>query len=98
VTADVAPVDANPMGDLAAWITQHRKAASSPQPVPHDEGAVPTIPPLDSTAAPPNPFLPTRDTLLYVSLPLALFLGTGTLVVLGAIGATRHFKRVSRRE
>lgn len=98
VTADVALVDANPMGDLAEWITRHRKAASTPKPVPHDEGTVPTIPPLESAAAPTNPFLPTRDTLLYVSLPLALLLGTGTLVVLGAIGATRHFKRVARRE
>jgi subtilisin family serine protease len=97
LTADVAAVDENPMGDLAAWITQHRKAESTPESIPQDTGVVPEVPPLDSAAAPPNPFLPTRDTLLYVSLPLALFLGTGTLVVLGAIGATRHLKRATRR-
>ena len=98
LTAEVAPVKENPMGDLAAWITQHRKAASSPESVPQDKGAIPEVPPLDTAAGPPNPFLPTRDTLLYVSLPLALFLGTGTLVVLGAIGATRHLKRTARRQ
>jgi membrane-anchored mycosin MYCP len=98
VTADVAPVDENPMGDLASWITQHRKAASAPETVPQDTGSIPELPPLDTAAGPPNPFLPTRDTLLYVSLPLALFLGTGTLVVLGAIGATRHLKRTARRQ
>lgn len=97
LTADVPSVDENPMGDLAAWITQHRKAASTPKPVPEDQGSIPTVPPLDPVAGAANPFLPTRDTLLYVSLPLALFLGTGTLVVLGAIAATRQFKRVSRR-
>ncbi|MBG6239280.1 subtilisin family serine protease [Mycetocola sp. CAN_C7] len=98
LTADVAAVDENPMGDLAAWITTYRKAAATPKPVPEDTGTIPTVPPLDTVAAPANPFLPTRDTLLYVSLPLALFLGTGTLVVLGAIGATRHLKRVARRQ
>jgi membrane-anchored mycosin MYCP len=97
LTGEVAAVDENPMGDLGAWITQHRKAASTPESVPQDTGAVPEVPALDPVAGPPNPFLPTRETLLYVSLPLALFLGTGTLIVLGAIGATRHLKRTARR-
>lgn len=98
VTAEVAAVDENPMGDLAAWITQHRKAESTPESIPQDTGTIPELPPLDTVSGPPNPFLPTRDTLLYVSLPLALFLGTGTLVVLGAIGATRHLKRTAREQ
>jgi subtilisin family serine protease len=98
VTANVAAVKENPMGDLAAWIRQHRKAEATPESIPQDLGAVPEIPPLDTAASAPNPFLPTRDTLLYVSLPLAVFLGTGTLVVLGAIGATRHLKRTARRQ
>lgn len=97
LTAEVAPVEENPMGDLAAWITQHRKADATPESVPQDTGSVPDVPPLDAAPPAPNPFLPTRETLLYISLPLALFLGTGTLVVLGAIGATRHLKRVARR-
>ncbi len=97
VTAEVPAVESNPMGDLAGWITQHRKAVATPNPVPQDVGEIPAIPPLETVAGPANPFLPTRDTLLYVSLPLAVLLGTGTLVVLGAIGATRHFRRVARR-
>jgi membrane-anchored mycosin MYCP len=97
LTGEVAAVDENPMGDLAGWITQHRKAASTPESVPQDAGVIPEVPSLDPVAGPPNPFLPTRETLLYVSLPLALFLGTGTLVLLGAIGATRHLKRTARR-
>ncbi|MET4638964.1 S8 family serine peptidase [Mycetocola sp. 2940] len=98
VTAEVAAVDENPMGDLAAWIRQHRKAESTPESIPQDTGDIPELPPLDTASGPPNPFLPTRDTLLYVSLPLALFVGTGTLVVLGAIGATRHLKRTAREQ
>jgi subtilisin family serine protease len=97
VTADVPAVDANPMGDLAAWITQHRKAEAAPPEIPTDAGSVPALPPLETTADAHNPFLPTTESLLYVSIPLAVFLGTATLVVLGAIGATRQIKRVARR-
>jgi hypothetical protein len=97
VTADVPTVDTNPMGDLAAWITQHRKADVAPPEIPTDEGSVPALPPLETSADAHNPFLPTRESLLYVSIPLAVFLGTATLVVLGAIGATRQIKRVARR-
>ncbi|AWB86970.1 S8 family serine peptidase [Mycetocola zhujimingii] len=97
VTADVQTVDANPMGDLAAWITQHRKAEAAPPEIPTDKGSVPALPPIEKTANVHNPFLPTTESLLYVSIPLAVFLGTATLVVLGAIGATRQFKRVARR-
>lgn len=98
VTAQVPAVEENPMGNLAAWITQHRKAKATPESIPQDAGSIPEVPPLDPVAGGSNPFLPTRDTLLYVSLPLALFLGTGTLLVLGAIGATRHLKRTARRQ
>ncbi|MCP2030284.1 subtilisin family serine protease [Okibacterium sp. HSC-33S16] len=97
VTADVPTVDANPMGDLAAWITQHRKAEAAPPEIPTDEGSVPTLPPLETSADAHNPFLPTTESLLYVSIPLAVFLGTATLVVLGAIGATRQIKRVAQK-
>ena len=97
VTADVPAVETNPMGDLAAWITQHRKAEVAAPEVPTDEGSVPTLPPLKNTAEAHNPFFPTTESLLYVSIPLAVFLGTVTLVVLGAIGATRQFRRVARR-
>lgn len=97
VTADVPTVEANPMGDLAAWITQHRKAEAAAPEIPVDKGSVPALPPIESNAVAHNPFLPTTESLLYVSIPLAVFLGTATLVVLGAIGATRQLKRVARR-
>lgn len=97
VTAEVPAVDANPMGDLAAWITQHRRAEAAPPEIPTDKGSVPALPPIETSAEAHNPFLPTSESLLYVSIPLAVFLGTATLVVLGAIGATRQLKRVARR-
>jgi len=97
VTADVPHVDENPMGSLEDWVTLNRRQDSTSTPIPLDFGPVPEVPPVTDSAAAANPFLPTRETLLYVSLPLAVFLGTATLITLGAIGATRQFRRAARK-
>ncbi|WP_460944095.1 S8 family peptidase [Okibacterium endophyticum] len=97
VTADVPHVDENPMGSLEDWVTLNRRQESTSTPIPVDYGEVPPVPPVSDSAAAHNPFLPTRDSLLYVSLPLAVFLGTASLAVLGAIGATRQFRRAARK-
>jgi hypothetical protein len=39
-------------------------------------------------------WLPTPLTLTYVSVPLMVLVGFGTLVTLFGIGATRHIKRI----
>ncbi|MGK9146497.1 S8 family serine peptidase [Plantibacter flavus] len=101
VTGSVGPASTTPEQQLSDWITLYRRAEQVPDP---DAGAAqppatrsplpPTIPQGESIEVRANPFLPTPATLLYGSLPLALLLGTGSLVVLGVIGATRHFKRV----
>jgi membrane-anchored mycosin MYCP len=98
VTADVPAFSgAGPAEQLQEWITVHRRASATSVPVPTDTSTPKPLPPADA-AARPNPFLPTTETLLYVSIPLAVLLGTGTLVLLGAIGVTRHFRRVAHRE
>ncbi|HXH35742.1 MAG TPA: S8 family serine peptidase [Plantibacter sp.] len=104
VTASVGPAATTPQEQLSDWITLYRRAEQAPdpdqgsvQPPPTQDPLPPAIPQGEAVEVRANPFLPTPDTLLYGSLPLALLLGTGTLVWLGVIGATRHFKRVLRR-
>ncbi|MFZ4894012.1 S8 family serine peptidase [Plantibacter sp. Mn2098] len=100
VTADVGPATTSPAKQLSDWITLYRRAEQTPDQQENPSTAAPappTIPPAETGVVQANPFLPTPESLMYVSLPLALLLGTGSLVLLGAIGATRHFKRVLRR-
>jgi hypothetical protein len=40
--------------------------------------------------------LPTAWTLAYITVPLSLVAGFGTLAALLGIGATRHIRRTSR--
>ncbi|MFZ2963159.1 MAG: S8 family serine peptidase [Rhodoglobus sp.] len=98
VTATVPAVTANPMGDLAEWITIYRRAESTPAPVPTrtSSPAPPAV-----VAAPANPLgtlLPTVNLLRNVGIPLAviaLFLAAlATVVVLGA----RAFRAARRQE
>lgn len=96
VNADVPAVSANPMGSLADWIATYRPHAE------HGGGGaeasrVPeSVPPLkpEQHAAPAL----SSDLVLYLVIPLIALTGTATLVVLGAIGATRHFRRASEEE
>ncbi|MGG7465100.1 S8 family serine peptidase [Plantibacter sp. YIM 135347] len=100
VTADVGPATTTPAQQLSDWITLYRRAEQTPdhpQNTPTTAPPPPAVPPAQSVIVQANPFLPTPESLMYVSLPLALLLGTGSLVTLGAIGATRHFKRVLRK-
>lgn len=94
---DVGSVDENPLGSLAEWITVHRRATSEP-PVPSAEEqevvpiADPPLPEGDAT----NTLLPTPWTLAYITVPLSLVAGFGTLGALLGIGATRHLRRTVR--
>jgi type VII secretion-associated serine protease mycosin len=99
LTNEVEAVDANPLGSLDDWIRVHRRAD-----LPVDDG-----PGADETqeivpiADPPPPrsdsaktLLPTAWTLAYITVPLSLVAGFGTLAALLGIGATRHIRRTSR--
>ncbi|AXE54073.1 S8 family serine peptidase [Aurantimicrobium sp. MWH-Uga1] len=96
VTADVAPVKANPLGDLTEWIKLYRRGSSTSTPIPWDT----------STATPaPLPFdsgniagLPTLYQLTTVGVPLLFFAGFATIVVIGYIGVTRRLRPVVPRD
>lgn len=97
LTADVPEVDANPLGSLADWIALHRRADIEP---PTTDGESQEIVPI---ADPPLPrsdgaqtLLPTAWTLAYITVPLSLVAGFGTLAALLGIGATRHTRRTVR--
>ncbi|WP_241843076.1 S8 family serine peptidase [Agromyces albus] len=98
LTAEVPEVETSPLGSLADWIKLHRRAEA---PVPDNEGDTPQeIVPI---ADPPPPrsdaaqtLLPTPWTLAYVTVPLSLVAGFGTLAALLGIGATRHTRRIVR--
>ena len=97
VSANVPEVSANPMGSLSEWIRVYRRAQSDPQPAPSAEPVeVPPLPPAESLPEPGSPLLPTRDTLLYGSLPLMLTTVSGILVALGVIAAVRRIRLASR--
>jgi subtilisin family serine protease len=74
VTADVPPVTANPMGDLAEWIKIYRRAPATPVPLPSLSQSASPAP---VVAAPVNPLgtlLPTVNLLRDVGIPLGVFL------------------------
>ena len=97
LTADVDEVEANPLGSLADWIALHRRA-EVPAPATDAENQ-----PIVPIADPPLPrsdgaqtLLPTAWTLAYITVPLSLVAGFGTLATLLGIGATRHTRRTVR--
>jgi len=98
LTADVPSVDANPLGSLADWIRVHRRAdGESTAPTPDDVEVIvpiadPVLPGTDSAKT----MLPTPWTLAYITVPLSLVAGFGTLAALLGIGATRHTRRTAR--
>ena len=97
LTADVPEVDASPLGSLAEWITIHRRA-DAPTTESGDEAqaivpiADPPLPRSDGAQT----LLPTAWTLAYITVPLSLVAGFGTLAALLGIGATRHSRRTVR--
>ena len=97
VSADVPSVSENPMGSLSEWIRVNRRAQSDPVPEPSFEPVqVPALPPADAAPEAASPLLPTRDTLLYGSLPLIVGTASGILVALGVIAAVRRIRLASR--
>ena len=95
VNADVEPVDANPMGDLAEWIRIYRRADAGPAPT-----VAPSAPP-QSTAEPPERTLagtlyPTFNQLQFVGIPLLVLTGFTTLLIVLLVRAVRQFGMARR--
>ncbi|UWF78055.1 MULTISPECIES: S8 family serine peptidase [Microbacterium] len=93
VTASVAPVAENPMGDLEEWIRLHRRAASEPQPEPEvTPVSVPPLPAADPPSEPGSPLLPSSESLRYGTLPLLALTVPGILIGLGVTAAARRIR------
>jgi len=101
VTAKVADsTTETPTELLKAWIHLHRRVntVTEPEPDPSLETPIPAI----ADPVPPGPdlsaaWLPTPLSMTYITVPLAVLAGFGILVMLFAIGAARHFKRIRRK-
>ncbi|WP_374312160.1 S8 family serine peptidase [Microbacterium sp.] len=97
VTASVPLVDENPMGSLSEWIRVYRRAQSDPVPSrPAEPVEVAPLPPADAVEPAASPLLPSRDTVLYGTLPLSLATMAAILVALGVTAAVRRIRLTSR--
>lgn len=97
LTADVPEVDSSPLGSLAEWITIHRRAdAPTTAPDSEEQAIVPIADPPPPRSDGAQTLLPTAWTLAYITVPLSLVAGFGTLAALLGIGATRHSRRTVR--
>ncbi|MFK0401756.1 S8 family peptidase [Microbacterium sp. NPDC090225] len=94
ISADLAAVDKNPMGDLAEWVRLYRRAAAT-DPEPEPEATPVQVPPLPAADAPTeagSPLLPSADSLRYGTLPLVALTVPGILVGLGVTAAARRIR------
>lgn len=98
LTAEVPKIDPDTLVDgLAAWITLHRRAnAAEPAPSTETPEVVPIADPPLPRSDGAQTLLPTQWTLAYITVPLSLVAGFGTLAALLGIGATRHTRRTVR--
>lgn len=101
VTADVpAAAGPTPAALLKDWIHLHRRVDVAPTPAPSPTTIAPVAPREDPDLPPGNKasaWLPSRHTLTYITIPLAVLLGFGILVTLFGTGATRHFRRMRHK-
>ena len=97
LTAEVPEVDASPLESLAEWITIHRRAdAPEPTETSEEQEIVPIADPPLPRSDEAQTLLPTAWTLAYITVPLSLVAGFGTLGALLGIGAARHSRRTVR--
>jgi non-ribosomal peptide synthetase component F len=81
------------MGSLSEWIRLNRRADSGPAP---DQTAAPVeidpLPPADAASPERSALLPSRETLIYGTLPLFALTLAGILVALGVTAAARRVR------
>ncbi|MHB1235728.1 MAG: S8 family peptidase, partial [Microbacteriaceae bacterium] len=97
VSANVAAVSSNPMGNLADWIRLYRRAQPSASPAP--SASPPPNSPSPSPSASvqarsPGTIFPSAIAFRDVGIPLFVFTGFGLAFVLAGVGAVRHFRRL----
>lgn len=101
VTASVPAATVQPPTELLAeWIRLHRRADLDVQPTETPSVVTPNVPTKDPTVPGQNiasAWLPNQLSLTYISLPLAVLVGFGILLVMLGIGATRHFRQIRRK-
>lgn len=99
VSARVPSVTENPLGSLKEWIRLYRRADTEPAPEPTSSPVViPALPPVEAAPAAGSPLLPSRDSVLYGSLPLAGATVAAIMIALGVTAAARRIRqaRISR--
>lgn len=97
LTAEVPEIEDNPLGSLTEWITLHRRAdAPASEGGDESQEVVPIADPPLPRSDEAKTLLPTAWTLAYITVPLSLVAGFGTLAALLGIGATRHTRRTVR--
>lgn len=97
VSASVPTVSQNPMGNLEEWIRLHRRADVDPTPQPSDGAVeVPPLPPADVATGQGSPLLPSRESLVYGTLPMFVFTTAAILVGLGVTAAVRRIRSAPR--
>ncbi len=90
VEAEIAAVDANPMGDLAEWIRLNRRAEPTAAPTTEPQE---TVDP-EAVAAPENPIgtlLPSVTSLQLVGIPTLVVALLATVLIGLATGAVRAY-------
>lgn len=94
VSASIAPVTKNPMGDLAEWVRLYRRAEATPTPAEAEalEIELPPLPAAEPPTAPTSPLLPNEETLRYGTLPLIALTVPVILVALGVTAVSRRVR------
>lgn len=90
----VAAVSENPLGSLTEWIRLYRRADAEPAPEPSAAPVtIPPLPPVESAPQASSPLLPSRDSVLYGSLPLGAATLAAIMVALGVSAAARRSRQ-----
>ncbi len=94
-SSSVPSVSSNPLGDLAEWVRLYRRA-DAPAPSGQPSAApveVPPLPPVESAPRASSPLLPTRDSVLYATVPLAGATLAAIMITLGVSAAARRIRQ-----
>lgn len=90
----VAAVSENPLGSLTEWIRLYRRAGAEPAPEPSAAPVtIPPLPPVESAPQASSPLLPSRDSVLYGSLPLGAATLAAIMIALGVSAAARRSRQ-----
>lgn len=93
-SSPVASVSENPLGSLTEWIRLYRRADAEPAPEPSASPVtIPPLPPVESAPQASSPLLPSRDSVLYGSLPLGAATLAAIMIALGVSAAARRSRQ-----